>query len=70
MEGKCLGTHSHAANTWTEAESAPPAPPAAAVAAAAATPTRPPQEKAEANAQVATSMQAKTCVLRAILPKR
>jgi hypothetical protein len=39
MEGKCQGTHSHAVNTWTEAESPPPAPPAAA---AAATPTRSP----------------------------
>jgi hypothetical protein len=55
MEGKCQGTHSHAANTWAEAESTPPAPPAAA---AVATPTRSPQEKAQANAQVTISMQA------------
>jgi hypothetical protein len=60
MEGKCPGTHSHAANTWTAAESTPAeaTPPAPPVAAAAATPTRSPLEKAEANAQVAVSMQA------------
>ena len=58
MEGKCPGTHPHAANAWTTAESTPTeaTPPATPAAAAAATPTRSPLEDAEAKAQVAAAM--------------